>query len=167
MLARILLPFLLAFGACRPEPVTPDSDPIPTFTGISPTDFNGAPLGDPDTSDWRLDDVWIPAETALFPSAPAATCTASAGFSVYPAYPNPCGDVVALTFLSQPNALWDLVLVDGDLKPLRNILAFSATQGANNLQFDLSAFPSDTLRLYYRVRFNDCLLRGHGDLLKN
>ena len=165
MRACTLLLLLTAMAACRPEPVTPD--PIPPFTGTSPTDFNGAALGDPDTSDWRLDDAWFPAEAALFPAGPTATCPSPSGAAVFPAYPNPCGDVLSLAFISPSNALWDMVLVDGDLEPLRRIESFAASPGTNNLQFDLSPFPADTLRLYYRMRLDGCVLRGHGDVVRN
>lgn len=166
MLSRFLLILLATAASCRPEPMAPEPEPTPAFSGISPTDFNGAALGDPDTTDWRLDDAWLPAEAALFPGANTPLCASPEGFTIYPAYPNPCGDVLGLGFVSQPQALWDFVLVDEKLVPLRRIESFAAATGPNSIQIDLSSFPKDTLRLYYRIRSEACVLRGHGDILR-
>ncbi len=144
----------------------PEPAPIPSFQGITFTDPNGAFLGDPDTTDWRLDEVWLPAEAALFPSANTPLCASAEGFAIYPAYPNPCGDVLGFGFVSASNAILDLVLVDEKLVPLRRVEGYATVPGANNLQLDLAGFPIDTLRLYYRIRTGSCVLRGYGDILR-
>lgn len=171
-----LLSAMLFFAACDqdtvvPTPPEPEPEPEPEiiyFTGVSLTDENGQAMSSPDTTDWRLDDEWTAAEKALFPAAPENTCAAADSMSLWPAYPNPAGNVLGLSLNSQAGKQWDFRLVDQDLNPVLSLDGYTATGGSNSFHLNLSSVTvKDTLRLYYQVQLNNgCTLRGHGDLIR-
>lgn len=162
---------LISFSsACSDDEETP-STPAPTgkvsFNGISPVDEQGAPIAAPDPTDWNLSDSWSSTEKELFSDNQLPLCKPNADFEVFPAFPNPCRNILNVQLTAMPQYSLDLRLVDNeytlffflDNLPLDTLSAF---------QLDLSqvqATSGDTLRLYYRIRGEDCQFQGHGDIL--
>jgi hypothetical protein len=126
--------------------------------------FNGitaiGPAGDiiaVDTSDWNTRDEWNEREFALFDTQLPER---KSGISLIP-FPNPfvssC-DIVPIGYNTGVSI--DFCIVDRDF----NVLLRG---GSPTVRFMLSAgtLPKDTVRMYYRLLYNDSASYGHGDLV--
>jgi hypothetical protein len=168
--AVLLLTFFSS--ACSDDDNSSSEPEIPatiSFNGISPVDVQGAPVAAPDPTDWKLTDGWTSTEENLFGTEQLALCSPNPDFEVFPAYPNPCMDILSLSLKAVPQYSLDLRLVDSEytLLFLLNNLALDTISA---FQIDLNqaqASSGDTLRLYYRIRGEDCQFQGHGDILFN
>lgn len=160
----LLLGFGLSQNACKEDPA-PKEEPI-YFSGLTKVDETGFPLGETDTTDWRLDDVWTDKEKALFPANTLLTCILKEDSldGVY-LFPNPCKAVFTAGFKTSSGTSWHFRWVDEDFKVLKEYDWENPEAGLNYLAIQTNGFPKDTIRMYYEVLQGVCIHRGHGDIL--
>ncbi len=167
---KTLVPYLLLLtcwlsqNACKQ-----DADPTEEaiyFSGLTTVDETGVSLGQTDTTDWRLNDVWTDKEKALFPANTLLTCILKEDSldGVY-LYPNPCKAVFAAGFRTSSGTSWHFRWVDEDFKVLKEYDWENPPAGLNTFIIQTNTFPKDTIRMYYEVLQGNCIFRGHGDIL--
>jgi hypothetical protein len=155
---------LLLFFACNKnteDDTPPESPGIIQFKGITSTDENGQIIGNPDTTDWRIDDVWSEEEASLFSSSFDTNCTPSYDYQIG-VFPNPCNNVFSVFSDQSENTVLEVRLVTDQLQTLLsdNDLQEGVVQ---LILFDYDI--QDTARLYYRFIEDNCEFRGHGDIV--
>ncbi len=169
LLSLLLFSALLAVGCSGDDdhmllPEEPEID----FGGITRTDENGAPAGSPDPTDWRLDDAWSAREQQLFGGTALELCGNKAA-KAFPASPNPAGASLLLRFANVENYQLELRLVDKRYGLLERLGPFDYLGFPPHflaIDLDQLDIPVDTFRIYYRLRFAGCELRGHGDVVR-
>lgn len=166
-MTRIVFFLLIAalFSAC--EDTEPEANPTPKiyFTGISRIDQNGSPTAFPDTTDWRSDGHWIEQESDLFATAQPLLCSSTDSAEIYAASPNPAKGQFIVGLFTGSNVTWRFRLVDEDFKLLDSIDWYNLNPWYNAITWNTDSFPRDTIRLYYQIEKQGCMLRGHGDIL--
>lgn len=167
---KTLVPYLLLLtcwlsqNACKQDAV-PTEETI-YFSGLTTVDEIGVSLGQTDTTDWRLDDVWTDKEKALFPANTLLTCILKEdSLDGVNLYPNPCKAVFTTRFETPSGAKWHFRWVDEDFKLLKEYDWENPAPGPNYLSIQTNTFPKDTIRMYYEVLLGICIYRGHGDIL--
>lgn len=145
----------------------PNPEPAIDARSITETDANGTLTGSVDETDWTLSDEWNSRAITLFPSYGdySFDCSSMPAVGLFPAYPNPCGDV--LIFHADATPMWkvDLRIVNEDETALLSI----DDQPVMSLAIDITSATTqmDTfVRLYYLFHQDDddCALKGHGDV---
>lgn len=160
-----LLPLAAFFFACKDDEPTGNPNSKIYFTGISRIDDNGSPTAFPDTTDWRSDDEWLKQESDLFATSQPFMCGSTDSAQIYAASPNPCKNKFWIGFHTGTNVIWRFRLVDEDFNLLDSLDWTHPSLGYNAINWDVSSFPRDTVRLYYQIEKQGCMLRGHGDIL--
>ncbi len=183
-----LLVIILILGSCS-------SDDGTSFTGITMTDEFARPIGDPDPTDWQIDEVWTPQELALFPDVDSDMLNNKgelidlSGLNktlfVSPVYPNPNGG--NFSFLTPDESFLEgqIIIVNNSYEVITGpfdlesdaILFFSFEVKSLSASFfqsdfidggDETVFQSgEIIRMYYYFKFSDSdvYLKGHGDVL--
>ena len=138
------------------------------FGGVSLTDFNGSPLSSPDPDDWRMNADWNSYEERLFEGAAKSLCN-DQGEAFARVFPNPASGQAALTLGNMKKAARaEMRIVDRNYRILRSFGPLDLNNGSeHSLVLDVSelGMENDTIRLYYRLDFGNCELRGFGDII--
>lgn len=166
---QIFLSMLLlgALAGCRQDVIKeePKTDKI-YFSGLTGVDETGAWTGPYDSTDWRLDDVWVAQESGLFAPSTLPLCGSlppdSLGVFISP---NPCKEVSMLGFQTPSGTTWRFRFVDENFVLIKVYDWEMAIPWYNSLAINTTGFPKDTIRVYYMVERAGCVWRGHGDIL--
>jgi hypothetical protein len=63
------------------------------------------------------------------------------------------------------NITWRFRLVDEDFNLLDSLDWHNPPVWYNSIVWEMDSFPRDTVRLYYQIEKQGCMMRGHGDIL--
>lgn len=133
---------------------------------ITPTEANGALLGNPDVTDWTLNDVWPEVIENLFEdySDYDFSCTPNNDLTVFPAYPNPGNGIFSIIVQKPAEAKVSFEFVNQygtALNEIKGVTEFPVTIAANQFVPEQDSF----VRVYYIVSTSDnCGFKGHGDI---
>jgi|GEM_PF-1610955 len=165
-----ILSILLFTISCGDEGPPNDIEDPQVFTfdlsEITPTDANGALLGNPDETDWTLDEEWPEIIQDLFEdyNSYEHTCPASNDLIIYPAYPNPGSGVFSISMERPTDSTFDLLLVN----QFGAILGESLDITGNNISISTEQLVPEQdsfVRVYYRLTtIDNCAFLGHGDI---
>jgi len=174
MKTPIPITFLLAIFlftiSCGDEGPPNDIEDPQVFTfdlsEITPTDANGALLGNPDETDWTLDEEWPETIQDLFEDYDSYehTCPTPSDLIIFPAYPNPGTGVFSIAMQRPSDSTCDFIMVDQFGSSLLEILNISG----NNIPINTEQIVPEQdsfVRVYYLLRtIDNCAYRGHGDV---
>jgi hypothetical protein len=152
----LALTILIIISGCKKDE---DIETI-NFGGITETDYAGNIISE-DPTDWQFNDTWSNKEKSLFDAPFLTSCeTLDPSFYFY-AYPNPCNDVVTLSSFGSVEYNISYRIVDKNY----NII-FSSDEFNSFVHIDLNSYgvSNETVRVYYRLQFDECELQGHGDI---
>lgn len=142
---------------------------IPEFTGITSTDQNAVIIGGVDTTDWRENETWLQIEKDLFSdfSSLSFNYTSDSTMMVYPAFPNPCSDILNLNYQKDSSVELQLRIVDEDFNLLFSLNSIYSDAISVSLN-DINNLNSGVkFRVYYIFKQgNTCIAKGHGDCMK-
>lgn len=138
------------------------------FSGYTPTDFSGNPMGAADQSDWTFDASWSQKEWDLFDfEAGDLTGTTAGTVTMYPGYPNPAVNSSNITFTSTTACKLRYTLVNEKGHKLWSYVA-DVEPGSNTLSLYIAmGYSNDLHRLYYvfDAQGSPAFLKGHGDIM--
>jgi hypothetical protein len=148
-----------------------ETEPIPTFSGITERDVFGSPMTNtPDPDDWNYNDHWTNRERALFGSSNSSLCADTLASATCLAFPNPCGNILSMyVYGNNPAQTIALRIVNQKYEVLvskDNIPTSGGIGGVFDL--DVSSIPKHQIvRVYYKISGNGCAYHGHGDVQMN
>lgn len=158
---------IISCGSKDQEDETPLPDTLPEpIEGIIMTDINGALIGGSDSTDWMLDLDWVPQEENIFQESNLPLCDIS-NEQFYPAYPNPCLDIIYLALSNFPTSAIEVAIVD-TLFSVEAQFTADIDPTSSGFAIDVTGLePNNIYRIYYRISDSDCEYRGFGDFIKN
>ncbi len=156
---------IVSLWACKDDDANSGENAKIYFSGISRVDYDGSATASSDTTDWRSDDQWVKQESDLFATSQPFLCGSTDSIEIYAAQPNPCTDRTIIHFFTGSDAVWRFRFVDENFNLLDSLDWQNPVPGYNAIIWDTDSFPKDTVRLYYQIEKQGCMLRGHGDIL--
>ncbi len=167
----LLLSIFLLFTSCEDKEVTEPAIENPMIytldiNDITPTDANGALLGNPDNTDWTLDEEWSGVIESLFDDHDDYDydCSLANDINIYPAYPNPGNGIFSLSMQIPEDSKVSFEFVNKyatSLNEINDITSGPLTINAQQFVPDQDSF----VRVYYLLSTSDnCGFRGHGDI---